>query len=171
MDAFDRVLRKVSMALAWTACAIIPYICLSIVFDVSVRTLGNSPPLFTSSVVEYALLYVAMFSAPFLVREKGHVAIEALLSVMPAIAQRILAFIVYLACTSSSLLFAYFSFWLMYYAWDDGILDIRGIDMPMWTQYLPMFIGFLFVGLEFLMYLVGVRHYYSYDLGEVKDGV
>lgn len=171
METFDRFLSKVSMALAWTACAIIPYIFTSIVVDVTIRTLGMSPPLFTSSIVEYALLYVAMLSAPFLVREKGHVAIEALLSVMPPVLQRFLAFVVYLTCTASSLLFSYFSFWLMFYAWQDGILDIRGIDLPMWTQYLPMFVGFLFVGLEFLMYLVGVRHYYSYDLGEVKDGV
>ena len=31
--------------------------------------------------------------------------------------------------------------------------------------------GFLLVALEFLMYLLGLRSYYSYDLGEVKDGV
>jgi C4-dicarboxylate transporter DctQ subunit len=171
MDAFDKALGKVSMALAWTACAIIPCLFTLIVIDVSIRSFGYNPPLFTSSVVEYALLYVAMFSAPYLVRIKGHVAIEALLSVMPHGVRRALAHIVYFLCSASSLLFGYFSYQLMYAAWADGILDIRGVDMPQWTQYLPMLIGFTFVGLEFLMYLLGRRHYYSYDLGEVKDGV
>lgn len=171
METFDRVLGKVSMALAWTACAIIPCLFTLIVIDVSIRSFGYNPPLFTSSVVEYALLYVAMFSAPYLVRIKGHVAIEALLSVMAHPLRRALAYIVYFLCSSSSLLFAYFSYQLMYYSWVDDILDIRGVDMPQWTQYLPMLIGFFFVGLEFLMYLLGRRHYYSYDLGEVKDGV
>lgn len=171
MEAFDRLLGKVSMALAWTACAIIPCLFTMIVIDVSMRTIGYTPPLFTSSIVEYALLYVAMFSAPFLVREKGHVAIEALLTVLPSVVQRILALIVYFTCTVSALFFSYFAWGLMSFAWNEGLLDIRGIDMPLWTQYLPMCIGFFLVGLEFLMYLLGMRHYYSYDLGEVKDGV
>ncbi len=171
MKAFDEVLGRVSMALAWTACAIIPCLFTMIVLDVSIRSLGFSPPLFTSSVVEYALLYVAMFSAPFLVREKGHVAIEALLSIMPHGLRRGLALVVYFLCGASSLLFAYFSYQLMYASWVDNILDIRGVDMPQWAQYLPMCIGFLLTGLEFVMYLIGRRHYYSYDLGEVKDGV
>ncbi|MEX2455485.1 MAG: TRAP transporter small permease subunit [Rhodospirillaceae bacterium] len=171
MEAFDRLLGKVSMALAWTACAIIPCLFTLIVIDVSMRTIGYTPPLFTSSIVEYALLYVAMFSAPFLVREKGHVAIEALLTILPRAVQRILALFVYFTCTVAALFFAYFAWGLMSFAWDEGLLDIRGIDLPLWTQYLPMCIGFFLVGLEFLMYLLGMRHYYSYDLGEVKDGV
>ena len=159
------------MALAWAACAIIPCLFTLIVIDVSIRSLGMSPPLFTSSVVEYALLYVAMFSAPYLVRTKGHVAIEALLSVMPSLLRRTLAKIVYFLCGCSSLLFGYFSYQLMSRAWADNILDVRGVDMPQWAQYLPMCIGFVMVGIEFMMYLIGRRHYYSYDLGEVKDGV
>lgn len=171
MDTFDKALGRVSMALAAVAGAIIPCLFTLIVIDVSIRSFGYNPPLFTSSIVEYALLYVAMFSAPFLVREKGHVAIEALLSVMPHGFRIVLARVVYFMCMASALLFAYFSYQLTYYAYIDGILDIRGIDLPQWTQYLPMAIGFLLVGLEFLMYLLGRRHYYSYNLGDVKDGV
>jgi hypothetical protein len=54
---------------------------------------------------------------------------------------------------------------------ESGQLDVRGVDLPYWAQFLPMFIGFLLVGLEFLFFLLGRRHYYSYDLGEVKDTV
>jgi TRAP-type C4-dicarboxylate transport system permease small subunit len=85
MEAFDKAVGRVSTALAYLACAVIPCMFTMIVIDVSMRTVGISPPLFTSSVVEYALLYVAMFSAPWLVREKGHVAIEALLTIIPPI--------------------------------------------------------------------------------------
>ena len=46
---------------------------------------------------------------------------------------------------------------------------MRGVDMPYWLQFLPLPICFALVGLEFIMYLIGVRSYYSYDLGEVKD--
>ncbi len=43
--------------------------------------------------------------------------------------------------------------------------------MPYWLLFLPMPFAFLLIGLEFFMYLAGLRTYYSYDLGEVKDGV
>ena len=43
--------------------------------------------------------------------------------------------------------------------------------MPYWAQFLPMTIGFFLVSLEFFMFLMGLRHYYSYDLSEIKDEV
>ena len=171
MDAFDKALGQVSTALAWVASAVIPCLFTMIVIDVSVRTVGFTPPLFTSSVVEYALLYIAMFSAPWLVREKGHVAIEALVSVLPSTVQMVLAKIVYTVCTLASLLFTYFAWELFIDAAESGQLDVRGVDMPYWAQFLPMMIGFLLVGLEFLMFLLGRRHYYTYDLSVVKDEV
>jgi len=142
-----------------------------ITVDVSIRLAGARPPAFTSAVVEYALLYVAMFSAPFLVREKGHVAIEAVIAYLPRLVQRILAIIVYVTCMLAAALFTYYSCLLFWENWTTGQLDTRSIDVPYWLQFVPMIIGFAFVTLEFLMYVIGVRHYYSYDLGEVKDGV
>ena len=171
MEAFDKAVGQIVTALAYLAGAVIPCMFTMIVIDVSMRTLGVTPPLFTSSVVEYALLYVAMFSAPWLVREKGHVAIEALLTISPPFVRRVLAFVVYFTCSFAGFLFAWFSWQLFLDAAESGQLDIRGVDMPYWAQFLPMFIGFALVGVEFLFYLLGRRHYYSYDLGEVKDSV
>ncbi|MEL0020526.1 MAG: TRAP transporter small permease, partial [Rickettsiales bacterium] len=165
MEAIDKASGKIVTALAYLACAVIPCMFTMIVIDVSMRSLGINPPLFTSSIVEYALLYVAMFSAPWLVREKGHVAIEALLTICPKIVRMVLAKTVYLVCASASFLFAWFSWLLFVDAAESGQLDIRGVDMPYWAQFLPMFISFAFVGLEFFFYLIGRRHYYSYDLG------
>ena len=171
MEAFDKGLEKVVTALAYLASAIIPCIFTMIVIDVSIRTIGITPPLFTSSIVEYGLLYVAMFSAPWLVREKGHVAIEALVSVLPPTVQTVLARFMYIICGLSALLFAYFALDLFIEAVESGQLDVRGVDMPYWAQFLPMTIGFFLVSLEFLMFLLGLRHYYTYDLGEIKDEV
>lgn len=140
-----------------------------ITVDVSIRTLGYRPPLFTSSVVEYALLYLAMFAAPFLVRERGHVVIEAMVTIMPKYIREPLAKLVYLVCALASFLFAYLCWGIF---WDyviGGELDVRGVDMPYWLQFLPLPLCFALVGLEFSLYLAGLRSYYSYDLGEVKD--
>ena len=171
LETFDKQLGKAGTALAWFACALIPFMFTMIVIDVSIRTFGYNPPLFTSSVVEYALLYLAMFSAPFLVRERGHVVIEALVAILPNAVRRLLAKAVYLICALASFLFTYLCWGIF---WDyvvGGELDVRGVDMPYWLQFLPLPLCFALVGLEFTMYLAGVRSYYSYDLSEVKDGV
>jgi len=68
-------------------------------------------------------------------------------------------------------LFAYYSLELFLEAWESQEPDVRGIDMPYWTLFLPMPICFLLVALEFSRYLIGIDSYYSYDLGEVKDSV
>ena len=169
MQAFDKLIGQVVTALAWFACALIPCMFLMITIDVSIRTLGYRPPLFTSSVVEYALLYLAMCSAPFLVREKGHVVIEALVTVLPDSIRQPLAKIVYLTCMLASFLFAYLCWGIFADYWVGGELDVRGVDMPYWLQFLPLPLCFGLVGIEFLLYLIGLRSYYSYDLGEVKD--
>ncbi len=171
LESFDRLLKVMVTALAWVACAIIPCMFTMIVIDVSIRTMGLRPPLFTSSVVEYGLLYLAMCSAPWLVRERGHVVIEALVAVLPDAVRRPLAKAVYLTCAVISFLFAYLCWNIFWAYWVGGELDVRGVDMPYWSQFLPLPICFALCGFEFLMYLAGVRSYYSYDLGEVKDSV
>ncbi len=171
MAAIDWAIGKVSLLLAWIACVIIVVLFVMIVVDVSMRTYGLSPPLWTSSVVEYALLYVAMLPAGFLVRERGHVAIEAVVSAVPRPVQIVLAKFVYLTCIIVSFGCAWFAWNLMWEAINSGALDVRGVDMPSWLQFAPLTLGFTLVGLEFLMFLIGRRHYYTYDLGEVKDSV
>ena len=109
------------MALAGFACAIVTCIFTMIVIDVAVRmgctmlyrvsggTTSCSPPSFTLAVVEYALLWFAMCSAPWLVRQRGHVIIEAVVSVLPNLVRRAMAKIVYFVCLCASLLFVYYS--------------------------------------------------------------
>lgn len=171
MRALDRLLERVTTALAVVACAIVACIFSMIVIDVSIRTMGFTPPSFTLAVVEYSLLYFAMSAAPYLVRHRGHVTIEALVTVLPAPLRRALAKLVYAVCMAVALLFAYYSGELFVEAFVSQELDLRGIDMPYWTLFLPMPFCFVLVALEFLRYLVGAASMYSYDLGEVRDSV
>ena len=167
----DRALEQIVQALAAVGCGIVVCIFLLIVIDVTIRTLGFTPPGFTLAVVEYALLYFAMFAAPYLVRHRGHVTIEALVTLMPHRSRRILAKFVYLCCAVIAFLFAYYSILLEIESLQTGEIDLRGIDIPYYLLFIPMPIGFGLAGLEFLRYLFGPFSWYTYDLGEVKDTV
>ena len=170
-ERFDAQLARASLALAWVGCAVIAALFILIVADVTIRTMGINPPGFTLAMVEYGLLYFAMFAAPYLVRHRGHVCIEAVVSNIPRPLAQAAAKLVYFTCFALSLLFAYFSVQLLIEALETMEVDLRGIDIPLWLRYVPMPIGFLMVALEFVPYMLGRKSYYSYDLGEVKEGM
>ena len=167
----DKALERAVTGLAYIAAFIIAVIFVMIVLDVSARIFGATPPGLTMTVVEYALLYFAMCSAPWLVRQRGHVAIEALITALPRVLRKILAKIVYLACTVASAMFSYYSTILLIEALASMEFDLRGVEVPLWLLFAPMPLSFILVSLEFLMYLIGLRSYYNYDLSEVRDSV
>lgn len=171
LNLFDRALARATMALAWVGCAIVAALFLLIVLDVSLRTVGVKPFAFTLAVVEYGLLYFAMCAAPYLVRTRGHVVIEAIVAQLPRVAQIVLAKLVYLTCFGLCAIMVWYSSGLFVEAAVRGVLDVRGINLPYWLLYLPLPIGFALTGLEFLRYLAGLASYYTYDLGEVKDNM
>ena len=171
IQKFDRALERVSTAFAYVACAIVTLIFVMIVWDVTMRKIGLTPPGLTLTVVEYSLLYFAMCAAPWLVRNRGHVAIEALVTILPRPLQIVFAKLVYLLCMGTSLLFAYYSIILLAQALESMESDIRGVAVPLWLMFVSMPPAFILVALEFLMYLLGLRSYYNYDLGEVRDSV
>jgi TRAP-type C4-dicarboxylate transport system permease small subunit len=147
-------------ALAVAASAIIAAMCVLIVVDVTIRGLGVRPPSFTIAVVEYSLLYITMFAAPYLVRHKNHVFIDALVSRLPAALAAIIARIVYLIAIAAVLVVTYFSAQLLLEAVDSGLYEERGIDIPLWALYLPMPLGFVLVAIEFTRYLFGFDSLY-----------
>ena len=141
-----------------------------IVVDVLMRLAGLSPPAFTITFVEYILLYFTMFSAPWLVRVKGHVFVDALTQLMPGAVRTVLAKIVYLLSICSTLIFSYISFGLLVEAIETQNLDVRGVYMPAWLLFAPMPLCFLLVAGEFLRYLIGIDDMYG-SRSDVKESV
>lgn len=141
-----------------------------IVADVLVRLVGIPPWTYTSGVVEYGLLWFTMLAAPWLVRVKGHVFIDALIRLVPAAAQRALARLAYAICTVSSAAFAYLSLRLLIDAIAQNLIDTRGEDMPMWTLLAPLPVGFALVAVEFGRYLLGFDSLYG-SRTDVRDNV
>lgn len=141
-----------------------------IVIDVMMRITGFSPPAFTIAIVEYILLYFTMLAAPWLVRIKGHVFIDAVTQFFPPLIKKIAAKLVYVLCICSASIFCYFSFGLFLEAWVDGTLDVRGIDMPQWSLFLPMPICFSLVAIEFFRFLIGIDDMYG-DRTDVKEAM
>ena len=141
-----------------------------IIADVFVRLIGLPPWLYSNILVEYGLLWFAMLAAPHLVRTKGHVFIDAITRLLPQGVQRFTAKIAYVICIVSSLVFSYYSLRLLIDAIADNEIDVRAVDMPLWTLLLPIPFCFALVAIEFIRYLIGWDSMYG-ERTEVKDNV
>ena len=143
---------------------------LMIVVDVTMRTVGLNPPHFTIPFVEYILLWFAMLAAPWLVRIKGHVFIDAVTQFLPGPIKTVIAKIVYSICIVSASIYCFHAAGLLHQAWVKDMVDVRSVDMPQWLLFLPMPICFLFVALEFGRFLIGIDDMYSQTILE-REGV
>ncbi len=170
MKAFFSVYDRILNGFKIGSGVVVFLIFLLIVIDVFVRLVGLRPFSYTLGIVEFGLLWFTMLAAPWLVRIKGHVFIDALTQLLPRSMQRVLAKIVYLICVCSALVFCYFSLMLLVEAIQSGEIDVRGEDMPLWLLLVPLPVCFLMVAIEFTRYLIGLDHMYG-DRTKVRENV
>jgi C4-dicarboxylate transporter, DctQ subunit len=142
---------------------------LLIVSDVLIRTVGLKPWQPSSVLVEYGLLWFTMLAAPWLARNKAHVFIDAITQLLPSGLRHVLEKLVYLVCVVISLVITYYSLWVLITAINEGQIDTRAVDMPLWTLYAPIPPCFLLVAIEFLRFLLGYDSMYG-SRSDVREG-
>jgi len=125
-----------------------------IVADVALRNLGyqSSAHLFTFT--EYFLLLIPLLGAPWLVREKGHIYIELLISALSPHARRPLVWVILTLCLAVCLVLAWYGGAITVQNYVENEKDVRSFDMPRWMLMIFMPISFGMMALEFLRLLV-----------------
>lgn len=146
--AFDWLLD----GLALFAALLIPFMFLSIVYDVTSRTLRVGQISWVVGVTEYALLYVTALGAPWLLREKGHVSMEAIRATLPAPVNRVIEKCVLVACTVACLIVTV-AVWPVFIS-NIGVMDIRSEYLSRWMLYVPVLVGFGLCAVQFIRFLV-----------------
>lgn len=146
----SRLYDRLIMALALLAGVMVTFVFGLIIVDVGMRTLGMKPPLFTSAVSEYSLLYMTMFAAPWLVRERGHIRIDSFIYFLPKRATFLLERLIILLCAALCLVAVWYSAKFAIQFWQRGTIDIRSIEVPRSLLFVPMILGFALCAVEFL---------------------
>lgn len=150
---------------------ILIFLCfVMIVVDVTMRIVGLKPPLFTIAFVEYILLWFTMLAAPWLVRIKGHVFIDAVTQFLPTVVKSAVAKVVYSICIASATIYCFQAAGLLWDAVQNDKIDVRSVDMPQWALYGAMPFCFFLVAVEFARYLTGLDDMYSQSIDE-REGV
>ena len=155
MNVLARIHDTLVMALAMIAGAMLGGVFVSIVVDVVMRTAGLQPPMWTSALTEYALLWMTMLAAPWMVRNGGHVFVESFISMMPPAWLGVVERLVYAMCIAICLVLAWYAATLGYDVYARDEQDYRSIVSPRWVLFASLPVGFGLSAVEFARFLLG----------------
>ncbi|MBV50314.1 MAG: TRAP transporter small permease [Sulfitobacter sp.] len=165
MQLVGRLYRAFLYAMAGIAGVMLVWLMISVILSVVMRNAGLQPFawLFTSS--EYAILYMTMLGAPWLVREKGHVHIELVTSALPPSMRRLVSRLVAALCVLVSAILAYKGAELFLGNIARNDLDVRAYYFPKWILTLAFPVSFGLMAIEFSRFVFGDDLMHSGEAG------
>ena len=150
-----RIYRGVLYGLAGLSAALLVWLMISVILSVFMRNMGVQPFAWLFTSAEYGLLYMTMFGAPRLVREKGHVHIELLTATLPETARNMVSRCVALACVLICLILAWKGLDLMLTNIERSDYDTRAYYFPRWILTISFPISFSLMAFEFSRFVFG----------------
>ena len=169
MGAISKTYDQLLFGMAGLSGVLIFFAFVSIVVDVLMRLLGLEPFIFIMTMFEYILLWFTMLAAPYLLRIKGHVFIDAVTQFLPPAVKTMVAKVVYVLCITGCCIYCYNLMGLLVEAVQSGELDMRTYEVPIWLLFVPMPLCFFMCVVEFLRYLFGVDDMYSQSIEEREN--
>ncbi len=165
MRALTRTYDAVLFLMAGIAGAMLIWLMVSTIVSVLMRNIGVQPFawLFTSS--EYAILWMTMLGAPWLVRMKGHVHIELVTAALPPAARRVVSRGVALACVLVCAILAWKGAELMLTNLERNDFDVRAYFFPRWLLTISFPISFGLMAVEFARFVFGADLMHSGEAG------
>ena len=151
--------------MAVMAGVLLVWLMVSVVVSVLMRNLGIQPYAWLFTSAEYALLYMTMLGAPWLVREKGHVHIELVTAALPPRVRRLVSRLGALACVLVCVVLAWkgADLFLTNIARND--FDVRAYFYPRWLLTITFPLAFGVMALEFSRFVFGADLMHSGEAG------
>ncbi|MBI3709202.1 MAG: TRAP transporter small permease [Proteobacteria bacterium] len=155
MRLITRVYNAVLNGAAAIAGALLVAMMAVICLDVTLRNLllPSSSHLFTFT--EYALLFVTMLGAPWLMRQKGHVFVEVVVESLPPGPRRVLLRAVAAVSVVACAILAWAALGITIDNFLRAEKDVRSMDFPRWILMASMVFGFTMLAVECVRYVVG----------------
>jgi len=165
MQLVNYIYTRLLYGMAIIAGATLLWLMVSVIVSVLMRNAGLQPYAWLFTSAEYALLYMTMLGAPWLVREKGHVHIELVTAMLPPSLRQIVSRLVALLCVLVCLILAYKGFELFLTNIQRNDFDVRAYYYPRWLLTITFPLSFGFMVIEFGRFLVGRELLHSGEAG------
>lgn len=151
------------MALA--AAIMLVWLMVAIVLSVVIRNLGLQPSAWFFLSTEYAMFYLTLLGAPWLVRHKGHVHIELLTSILSPMALQVVSRLVALLCVAVCVVLAWKGYDLVSMNIARNDYDVRAFFVPKWILTIAYPVCFSMMAIEFARLVVGRDILHSGEAG------
>lgn len=151
--------------MALLAAIMLVWLMVAVVLSVVIRNLGLQPSAWFFLSTEYAMFYLTLLGAPWLVRQKGHVHIELLTSILPPPALNILSRGVSLLCVVVCGVLAWKGLDLFLLNIERTDYDVRAFFVPKWILTIVFPISFTLMAIEFGRFVVGHEILHSGEAG------
>ena len=165
MNVLDRSIGAIVAALALLAGALLVWLMVAIVVSVAMRNLGLQPFAWLFLSTEYALLYITMLGAPWLVRRRGHVHIELVTAALPDRARGWVSRGVALLCVLVCAVLAWKGAELVSTNIERNDFDVRAYFTPKWWLTIAFPVSFGLMAIEFARFVVGSELLHTGEAG------
>ncbi len=143
---FDRLL----IALTYLAGGILLFMGASVLYEVFMRYLFNTPTRWVIEFSEYMLLYMALLAGAWVLKGEGHVKVEMLVDILPRKTRTILHVVTSWVGAGVCGLFLWYSAYLTWETFWSGEVLFRAVHVPKWAVLVSIPIGLLFLVLQFI---------------------
>jgi TRAP-type C4-dicarboxylate transport system permease small subunit len=151
------LLASLNRLIVWAASLAMLVASLILTGSVIVRYWLHWPTYWQDEASVFLLVGATFLSAAWIQQQRGHVAIEAITSLLPAswepIRQRLVDLISFAFCG----FFAWKSWTLLAEAWEEGQRSPSTWAPPLWIPYSVMAVGFSLLSLQILLQLTRIQ--------------
>ncbi|MBO6675084.1 MAG: TRAP transporter small permease [Rhizobiales bacterium] len=165
MALLTRLYDRLVDAMALIAAGMLLWLMVSVITSVIMRNAGIQPFAWLFTSAEYAILYMTMLGAPWLVRKKGHVHIELVTAVLPPRLRRLLSRAVAASCVVVCLILTWKGIDLVATNLERNDFDVRAYFYPRWLLTIAFPISFGLMAIEFSRFTFGRDLLHSGEAG------
>jgi TRAP-type C4-dicarboxylate transport system permease small subunit len=151
LAALDRGLARAENALAWAAILILLFITASVCIDVFLRSALNRPLVWVTEVSEYALAYITFLGAAWVLRNHGHVNVDAVVVALPRRVQAVCLLLGHIIGLLVCLILLRYGISATWSAYARGLFRPTTLALPTWLTLIPVPVGALVLSLRFAL--------------------
>jgi TRAP-type C4-dicarboxylate transport system permease small subunit len=147
--AFGRLLDALAALAAVTLFAMV----VLVTADIVLRNVGRGGFVWANEVSEYALYFITLLTAPWLLRRGQHVRIDLVLGLVPARLARLMEAVGDVLGFAVCLVFIRYGIASAYESWRLGAITIKNLVFPEWWLLVPLPLFFTLIAAEFIFRL------------------
>ena len=167
MKLANKILDVCTLALAGISGIALGFLLLAICYSTFSRVAFNQPLSFLMEYATYTLIYIAFLSAPWILQQRKHIAVDILVETLNPLKKRVMIAITDAAGVVICVVVTYFGALVAIGNFQRNVLVMDTMGTPQWILVVAVPLGMAFMSLQFLRhFLRGLQEIKSLKRGQ-----